>query len=373
LAVALTAALSIQNAEAQGGPPAMPVTVAEPLSRHVTQWDEFSGRFEAVESVEVRARVSGFIEKVLFQDGQKVAAGDPLFIIDRRPYEIAVDSARAEVARAAATVELNEGELERGARLVKSRNIPEREYDQRKANLNVARAQLQSAQAGLKNAELNLEWTEVRAPIAGRVSDKRVNAGNLVTGGQSGTTLLTTIVSLDPIHFVFDISEADYLRYTRLLLAGSRPSSRDGSTQVRMKLADQTSWDLSGRLNFVDNEINARSGTLRVRALVDNKNDLLTPGIFARVQLFGGEFDAMLIPDTAVVSDQARKIVFVVDADGVVGVRPVTLGQIIDGLRVVREGLKSSDQIVIDGLANPMVRPGAKVVPQKGTIVAKTT
>ena len=356
---------------AQGGPPAMPVGVSEPIAKRVTQWDEYSGRFEAVSSVEVRARVSGFIDRIDFRDGQIVKAGDPLFIIDKRPYEIAVESAEADVARNKAQVELAELQVGRGASLIASRTITEAENDSRKANLAVARAQLKSAEAALRNAQLNLEWTNVTAPIAGRISDRKVDAGNLISGGQSGATLLATIVTLDPIRFVFDISEADHLRYSRLILSGALASSRDGANPVRIRLSDETEWKRTGKVDFVDNAMTARSGTIRVRALVDNKDQLLTPGIFGRLQLFGGEYDALLIPDSAVISDQARKIVFTVGDDGVVQAKPVTLGTLVDGLRVIRSGLTPTDRVVLDGIANPMVRPGAKVVPQKGEIVAK--
>ena len=346
----------------------MPVTISPPVAKRVTQWDEFSGRFEAVASVEVRARVSGFIDKLHFRDGQLVNVGDLLFTIDKRPFEIAVQSAEAEVARNKAQVDIAELQVERGAALVKSRNIPDAEYDQRKANLAVARAQLKTAEAAVRNAELNLDWTDVRAPLAGRISDRKVDAGNLIQGGQQGATLLATIVTLDPIRFVFDVSESDYLRYTRLFLSGAMASSRDSVNPVRIRLADETEWTRSGKVDFVDNTLSARSGTMRTRAIVENKNQLLTPGIFGRVQLFGGEYDALLIPDTAIVSDQSRKIVFTVNKDNVVQAKPVTLGPLVDGLRVVREGLAAADNIVLDGLANPMVRPGAKVVPQKGEI-----
>ena len=363
-------ALAATPAVAQGGPPAMPVGVAEPLAKRVTQWDESSGRFEALASVEVRARVSGFIDKVEFRDGQLVNVGDPLFTIDKRPYEIAVESAEADVGRNKAQVELAELQVGRGASLIASRAITEAENDSRKANLAVARAQLKSAEAALRNAQLNLEWTEVRAPIAGRISDRKVDAGNLISGGQSGATLLATIVTLDPIRIVFDVSEADYIRYTRLFLSGGLASSREANP-VRIRLADETDWARSGKLDFVDNSMTARSGTIRARALVDNKDQLLAPGIFARLQLYGGEYDALLIPDSAVISDQARKSVFTVGPDNVVQAKPVVLGPLVDGLRVVRSGLAPTDKVVLDGLANPMVRPGAKVVPQKGEIAAK--
>lgn len=372
LAVASLCLLAFSSASfAQGGPPAMPVTVSEPLAKRVTQWDEYSGRFEAVATVEVRARVSGFIDKIDFRDGQIVKEGDPLFTIDRRPYEIAVESAEAEVARNKAQVDLAELQVGRGASLIASRTITEAEQDSRKSTLAVARAQLKSAEAALRNAQLNLEWTNVTAPIAGRISDRKVDAGNLISGGQTGATLLATIVTLDPIRFVFDISEADHLRHSRLILSGALASSRDGANPVRIRLSDETDWKRTGKVDFVDNAMTARSGTIRVRALVENKDQLLTPGIFGRLQLFGGEYDALLVPDSAIISDQARKIVFTVGDDGVVQAKPVTLGTIVDGLRVIRSGLAPTDKVVLDGLANPMVRPGAKVVPQKGEIVAK--
>ncbi|MCW5732556.1 MAG: efflux RND transporter periplasmic adaptor subunit [Enhydrobacter sp.] len=357
---------------AQGGPPqAMPVSVSEPVAKRVTQWDEYSGRFEAVATVEVRARVSGFIDKLHFKDGQWVNEGDPLFTIDQRPYEIAVDVAAADVARNKAQVELAELQVGRGAALIGSRTITEADNDTRKSNLAVAKAQLKAAEAAQRNAQLNLEWTRVTAPLSGRISDRKVDAGNLIQGGQSGATLLATIVSTDPIRFVFDVSEADHLRYQRLFLAGERAQAGSSAIPVRIKLADEADWKRTGKVDFVDNSLSPRSGTIRTRAIVENKDRLLTPGVFGRVQLYGGEYDALLIPDSAVISDQARKIVFVVAKDDVVQARPITLGPLVDGLRVVRDGLKADERVVLDGLANPMVRPGAKIAPQKGQITAQ--
>jgi multidrug efflux system membrane fusion protein len=361
--------MASSGAVAHGAPPPAPaVTVAKPLAKRITNWDEFSGRFQAVQMVEVRPRVSGFIDKIHFKDGQMVTAGDLLFTIDPRPFELAVESAKAEVARANAQVELTATEVERARPLLSSGTVTERDFDQRAANLSVARAALQAAQAATKNTELNLEWTRVTAPIDGRVSDRKVDAGNLVTGGAGSTTLLTTIVTMDPIHFVFEVSEADYLRYTRLAETGKRASSRDTGNPVRIKLSDETEFKHPGTMDFVDNALNARSGTMRGRALVENKSGLMQPGLFARLQLFGGEVDGLLIPDAAVVADQARRIVFTVGEDGVIKPKPVTLGAIDSGLRVVLSGLAADDRVVIDGIANPMVRPGAKVTPQDGKI-----
>ncbi|MFI5031329.1 MAG: efflux RND transporter periplasmic adaptor subunit [Reyranellales bacterium] len=370
--LALAAAFSFVASQtfAQGAPPAMPVSVSPPIAKKVTQWDEYSGRFEARAVVEIRARVSGFVEKLHFEDGQMVNAGDPLFTIDKRPYQIAVESATADVARNKAQVDLAELQVQRGNALVASRNIPEAENDTRKSTLAVNKAQLKAAEAALRNAQLNLEWTEVTAPLSGRMSDRKVDPGNLIQGGQQGATLLATIVSTDPIYFLFDVSEADYLRYQRLYLEGRRAQAGSPTIPVRIKLADETDWKRTGKIDFVDNVLSPRSGTIRTRAIVENKDRLLTPGVFGRVQLYGGEYDALLIPDSAVVSDQARKMVFVVNKDNVVEGRPVTLGPLYEGLRVVREGLTAEDRVVLDGLANPMVRPTAKVNPQPGKITA---
>lgn len=267
--LALAAAVAVP-AVAQA-PPTPTVMVAPPIAKRITVWDEYSGRFEAVETVEVRPRVSGFVDKIHFKDGQLVKVGDPLFTIDPRPFEIAVESARAEIARAQATVTLAESEVARAAPLVKSSAVTERDFTQRNANLSVTQAQLQVAQANLKSAELNREWTVVRAPVSGRISDRKVDIGNLVIGGVQGATLLTTIVSLDPIHFVFDVSEADYLRYMRLERSGDRASSREASNAVRVRLADETEWAHEGTMDFLDNQFNPRSGTMRGRAILDNK------------------------------------------------------------------------------------------------------
>lgn len=364
--VALAALLPVLSVEAlaQGAPPAPPVTVATPLAKRVTNWDEFTGRFEASEQVEVRARVSGFLDSVHFRDGDLVRSGDLLFTIDQRPYKLAVDAARAEVARAKAQVDLNQNEVERAEALTQNRTITARDIDQRRANLNGAIASQQAAEANLKTAELNLEWTQVRAPLAGRVSNRRVDQGNLIAGGQSGATLLTTIVAVDPIKFVFDASEADYLRY-----AQSQDLRKPG-TPVRVRLSSETKWDREGKIDFVDNTLNARSATIRTRAVFPNPDGSLTPGTFGRLRLFAGEADALLVPDAVIVSDQANKIVLTVGADNKVVPKPVQLGAISDGLRVITKGLTPADKVIVTGIANPMVRPGVAVTPQPTEIKA---
>jgi multidrug efflux system membrane fusion protein len=350
-------------------PKAPEVTVANPVLKKIVQWDEYTGQFEAVRRVEVRARVSGQLEEIHFTDGQVVKAGDILFTIDRRPFEIAVESARAEVARMKAQIAVTHNDLRRAEQLVSSRVLTQRDFDQRKANHDVALAQLQSAEALLRNAELNLEWTSVHAPIDGRISDRKVDAGNLVSGGQVGASLLTTIVSQHPIHFVFSVPEPDYVRYSRLS-AGERfrPSGVSG-TSVQIRLADEKEWTRNGRMDFVDNQLNGKSGTIRGRALVENRDFFLTPGTFGRLRLFGGEADALLVPDAAVVSDQNRKVVYTVGPDNKIQAKPVTLGPIDETLRVITRGLSAGDRVVISGLANPAIRSGAVVVPIAGNII----
>jgi multidrug efflux system membrane fusion protein len=349
-------------------PPPPPVTVAHPLQKNITEWDEYTGRFQAVETVEIRARVSGFIDQVHVNEGQLVKQGDLLFVIDQRPFRLAVDQAKADLERAHAKLDIATLDVQRATPLIENQTLTGREFDTRKSTERDAAGQVASAEAALKTAQLNLEWTEVRAPIAGRISDRRVDAGNLITGGASGATLLTVIVSIDPIHFIFDGSEADFLHYLRLAKTGARPSSRDAQNPVAVRLADETEFSHQGRMDFVDNAINPKTGTIRGRAVFDNKDGFLTPGFFGRMRLFGGTHDALLVPDSAIASDQSRKIVFTVADDGMVGVKLVELGPIVDGLRVIRSGLAASDRIVIDGLAR--ARPGQKVRPEDGEIKA---
>ena len=343
-----------------------PVTVARPLQKKITEWDEYTGRFTAVNTVEIRARVSGYIDSIHFKDGQAVKQGDLLLVIDPRPYRLAVEQAKADVERANAKLEIASLDVQRATPLIQNQTLTGREFDTRKSAQRDATGQVASAEATLKQAALNLEWTEVRAPISGRISDRRVDAGNLVTGGPSGATLLTVVVSQDPIHFIFDGSEADFIHYLRLAAAGTRPSSRDVQNPVSVRLADETDYQHEGRMDFVDNAVNPKTGTIRGRAIFDNKDGLLTPGFFGRLRLFGGEHDALLIPDTAIASDQSRKIVFTVADDGTVGTKLVEQGPIVDGLRVIRSGLAPTDRIVIDGLQR--ARPGQKVKPEDGTI-----
>ena len=353
---------------ASSGPGLPAVTVSRPVQQKITEWDEYTGRFVAVKTVEIRARVSGFIDSIHFKDGQIVKQGDLLFTIDPRPYRLAVEQATADRDRARAKLAIASSDVERATPLVRSQTVTEREFDTRKSTQDDASAAVMSAYAALKQAQLNLEWTEVRAPIAGRISDRRVDAGNLIVGGQSSATPLTSIVSIDPIHFVFDGSEADFIHYLRLAAAGERPSSRDVQNPVAVRLADESDYKHLGRMDFVDNVVNAKTGTIRGRAIFDNKDGLLTPGFFGRVRLFGGEHDVLLLPDSAIASDQSNKIVFTVAADDTVGVRRVELGPLVHGLRVIRSGLNAGDRVVIEGLAR--ARPGQKVKAEDGKIEA---
>jgi len=354
------------TAKAIPAPPS--VTVSRPLQKTITEWDEYTGRFTAVANVEVRARVSGFIDSIHFKDGQLVKQGDLLFVIDPRPYKIAVEQAEADVERARARLQIATLDVERAEPLARSQTLTQREFDTRRSTQREAAGAVAASEAAMKQAQLNLEWTDVRAPISGRISDRRVDAGNLVTGGQTGATLLTVIVSLDPIHFVVDGSEADFLRYQRLAAAGARPSSRDVQNPVAVRLADENDYKHHGRMDFVDNVLNPRTGTIRGRAIFENKDGLLIPGYFGRLRLFGGEHDALLVPDNAIASDQSNKIIFTVADDGTVGVKRVELGPMVDGLRVIRSGLAATDRIVIEGLQR--ARPGQKVTPQDGKIEA---
>src|SRR5882757_584462 len=353
---------------AGSAPPPPPVTVARPLQKTITEWDEYTGRFTAVETVEVRARVSGFIDSIHFKDGDIVKQGDLLFIIDPRPYRIAVEQAKADLERARAKLDIASLDLERATPLVQTQVVTGREFDTRRSTQRDAAGAVASSEAAVKQASLNLEWTEVRAPIAGRISDRRVDAGNLITGGQTGATLLTAIVSIDPIYFIFDGSEADFIRYLRLAAIGARPSSRDAPNPVSVRLADEQDYKHQGKMNFVDNVVNAKTGTIRGRAVFDNKDGLLTPGFFGRMRLFGGKHDALLIPDSAIASDQASKIVFTVADDGTVGTKRIEIGPIVDGLRMVRSGLAQTDRIVVEGIQR--ARPGQKVTPESGKVEA---
>lgn len=351
-------------------PPPPPVEAATPLIKSVVEWDEFTGRFEAAERVELRARVSGYLDAVHFQDGQLVKKGDLLFTIDPRTFQAERARAKADVANAQARVALSERELARAERLVSTKAISEEAADNRRSARAQAVADLEAARAGVAIAELNVQFTEIRSPVTGRISDRKVDVGNLVTGGTESATLLATVVAVEPIHFVFNMSEADYLKYGRLHLEGMDQAQAHVPSKVQARLMDETGWAHEGVMDFLDNSLDSASGTLRGRAVFANPDQRLTPGTFARLRLVGSApYQATMIPDTAVVSDQSNKVVMTVDADGTVVPKPVTLGPMIDGLRVVRSGLAATDRVVVKGLQR--ARPGGKVTVENATIAAK--
>jgi RND family efflux transporter MFP subunit len=348
----------------QGAAPPPEVTVASPLVRRLTEWDEFTGRFEPVQEVEIRARVSGYLQEIRFEDGQTVEAGQVLFVIDPRPYQAMVDRMRAQIAQSQAQLELARLEQGRTERLVSSNATARATLDERNAQLLAAEASLAAAQAQLREAELDLGFTEVKAPFKGRISDRRADAGNLV----NEQTMLTTIVQLDPLHLTFDMSEADFLAYQRAVAEGRLPSTRDRETIVHARLVDEEDWSLEGAMNFVDNVVDRGTGTIRGRATFPNPNGLITPGQFGRIRVPGSpEYDALLIPDAAVVTDQSRKMVMTVDGEGTVRPKIIRQGPSqLGGLRIVRQGLEPGDRIIINGLIR--ARPGAKVTPKDGAI-----
>ena len=359
--------VSLSGAVAQNAAPP-PVTVSAPLQRNIVEWDEFTGQFAAVDYVELRARVSGYLTEIHFTDGDIVKQGDLLFVIDPRPFEIARDSAQAQIAQGQARLDLANAQLQRTTELRRSDFAPQSTLDERRAEMRGATAALDLARAAVRSAELDLEFTHITAPVAGRVGRHQVSIGNLINGGASGTTtLLTTIVSLDPIHFFFDMSEGDYLSYQRAVAGGKLGSTRESSLLAEVRLTDETEWKRQGILDFVDNSVDRGAGTIRGRAVFANPEFFITPGQFGRLRLPGSErYEAILIPDSAIVTDQSRKIVMTVKDDGTVEPRVVRPGPIVDGLRVIRDGLGPKDRIIINGLVR--ARPGAKVTPQPGQI-----
>ena len=335
-------------------------TAAPVLIKPVSQWDDFSGRVEAVQSVELRPRVSGYIDKVNYTEGEEVKKGDVLFTIDARSYQAEYDRARAELARARTQASLARSESDRAKKLSDQQAISTETWEQRRAAADQSGAAVQAAQAALDAAALNLEFTKVRAPINGRAGRAMVTAGNLVTAGDSAS-VLTTLVSLDTVHVYFDADEGTFLRYAQMARKGERPSERDSDLPVKVGLSGEDGYPHTGKVDFLDNQVTRSTGTIRVRALLDNADRAFTPGLFARVQLLGsGQFEAMLIDEKAVLTDQDRKYVYVVDDKNTAQRRDIVLGRGAEGLRIVQQGLKAGDRVIIDGVQKVFM-PGMPV------------
>jgi RND family efflux transporter MFP subunit len=348
-------------------PPPPQVTVAKPVTKMIAEQDEYVGRFVAVESVEVRARVSGYLDAIHFQDGQILKKGDLLFTIDRRPFQTALAQAQASLAQARANLAFAESDLARAQGVAVGSVITQQTLDQRMQAKRVAQATVAAQEAAVNQAELDLEFTELRAPVSGRIGDRRVSTGNLVTGGSSGnTSLLATIESIDPIRFEFTLDEASYLRYGRLATDTDAPD-HGLTVPIKLKLIDEPGFSHEGRMDFVDNAIDRSFGTIRARAVFANPKGTFTPGMFARVEVAAAPpAEALLVPDAAIGSEQVGKFVLVVDSENVARPKRVTLGPVVDGLRVVTEGLAAQDNVIVNGLMR--ARPGVKVTPQQSSI-----
>jgi RND family efflux transporter MFP subunit len=358
----------------QASAPSPPqVTIAKPISKMIADQDEYVGRFVAVESVEVRARVPGYLEAIHFQDGQMVKAGDLLFTIDRRPFEIALAQAQAGLAQARATLAFAESDLARAQGLAIGTVITQQTFDQRTQAKRVAEASVAVQLAAERQATLDLGFTELRAPVSGRIGDRRVSIGNLVTGGTSGnTSLLATIESIDPIRFEFTLDEASYLRYGHFTDDGAAAPNRGLTLPVKLKLLVESMFSHEGNMDFVDNAIDRSSSTIRARAVFANPDGRFAPGMFARVRMSPAPpRKELLVPDVAIGVEQVRKFVLVVDAGNVARPKYVSLGPVVDGLRVVTQGLTPDDNVIVNGLMR--VRPGSKVTPQPSNTASAST
>jgi RND family efflux transporter MFP subunit len=366
---ALSGLLLLMTACAQQQPTAAPppppkVTVSQPLHREVVEWEEYTGRLEAVESVEVRARVNGYLQSIHFKNGATVKQGDLLFVIDPRPYQAELERAKAELALANARLERTGKDLARAQMLVRSRAVSEEEVDTRVSDQRQAQESVQAARATVNAAQLNVEFTQVRAPISGRISRNLVSVGNLINGGTTQSTLLTTIVSLDPIYCYFEADERSYLKGIRQLRNGDRVNGRGAKQPVYVALADEEGFPHQGSIDFWDNRLDQNTGTITVRAVLPNPDLLLAPGLFARVRVPAGDkYKALMLPPEAVGSDLSQQFVFVVDDQNLVQYRKVTPGPIIDGWRVIRDGLQPDDWVIVKGVQR--AKTGAKVDPIK--------
>jgi len=356
-----------QPQQAAPPPPPPQVTVSQPVVREVVEWDEFTGRLEAVESVDVRARVSGYLQAVHFADGEMVKKGALLFVIDPRPYQAELNRAKAALEQAIAQYKRTRKDYARAQQLIKMRAISQEEFDTRASDQRQAEEAVQAARAAVDAARLNVEFTQVRAPISGRISRQYVTVGNLINGGTGDSTLLTRIVTLDPIYAYFQMDERSYLKYTQLWRNGTRPGYRQANVPVSLGLANETAFPHRGHLDFIDNRLDPTTGTMTGRAIFANPDLALMPGLFARLRLpASAPYEALLIPDQAVGTDQTQRFVYVVNDQNTVEYCKVVPGPLIDGLRVIRDGLSPEAWVIVNGVQR--ARPGFKVEPQRQAI-----
>lgn len=370
LAVAVSSALLLaacgqgQQQQQQAAPPPPVVTVAKPKSIPVTEYDEYVGRFQAINRVSVNARVSGYLDKISFTDGQMVKEGDLLFTLDQRPYKIALQQAEANLAQAKANLDFATTDLDRARTLLEDRNstaISRQTFDQRTQSQKTSAATVQAQEAAVNQAKLDLQFTELRAPVSGRIGDRRVSVGNYVLGGSGASpTLLAIIVSMDPIYFEFTFDEASLLRYQRMMQGASDITG----APVELKLIDDKGWPYKGKMDFLNNIVDPETGTIRGRAVFENKNELFKPGMFGRIRIAAAStYQALSLPDVAIGSQQLQKFVYVVGPENTIQIRPVEIGPLEGNLRVIKSGLKPEDVVVVNGLMR--VRPGVKVTPQE--------
>ncbi|MCU5775546.1 efflux RND transporter periplasmic adaptor subunit [Erwiniaceae bacterium BAC15a-03b] len=371
-ALLITLLNGCDNSVAQNAaPPAPAVSAADVVIKPVSQWDAFNGRIEAVQSVQLRPRVSGYINKVNYREGQEVKKDQLLFTIDDRTYRAALEQAQAELVRARTEANLARSESGRTEKLINSQAVSKEMWEQRRSAASQAQADVLAAQAAVDMAQLNLDFTRVTAPIDGRASRAMITEGNLVTAGDSAS-VLTTLVSQNTVYVYFDIDEATFLRYQHLARDGQAASAENSALPVEMGLVGEQGYPHQGKVDFMDNQLTPGTGTIRMRALFDNHERQFTPGLFARVRLPGSaEFNAMLVDDKAILTDQDRKFVYVVDAEGKAQRRDIEIGRLAEGLRIVQKGLKAGDKVIIDGMQK-IFMPGMPVKAQPVAMTARS-
>jgi multidrug efflux system membrane fusion protein len=357
-----------QSAE-QTAPPPPPVTVAKPVNKEIVEWDEYTGRTDAVQSVNITARVSGYLYNITFKAGEVVNQNDLLFVIDPRPYQAAYDQANGQLRQAEAQQKLNNLNLARADELRAKNVIAKQDYDNAVSQKNVSDAQVIAAQAAVESAQLNLDFTEIKAPVTGRIGREQVTVGNLV---QADSTLLTTLVSVNPIYAYFNVDERSVLKYQQLVREGKMPDPTSAAVPVYLQLENEKDFPHQGTIDFINNQFDPSTGTLQVRGIFPNADGFLVPGSFVRVRVAATpRYQGILVTDRAIGSDQGQKFALIVGQNNVVELRPLELGPVVDGLRVIRKGLTGDESVIINGLVN--ARPGSKVNPQPGDMNQFTT